>query len=197
MISVFINPGRTPDQKEPPEGGWGDGTTNRGEEYNTLEDKYARIICDELLPELKTKYNISDNPEHRGIGGASSGAIAAFTVAWQRPNEFRKVLSIVGSFTNIRHGDEYKNVVKNSEKKPLRVYFQDGRNDNRGQRRNGGYDEKWDWFKQNVELVDVMTKKGYDINYSWGIGLHGSRQGGAIFPDMMHGCGAIMQCRRM
>jgi len=184
MITVYINPGRTSDQPEPPDQGWGDGKTNRGVEYNTLDDKYARIICDELLPELKKKYSISDNPEHRGIGGASSGAIAAFTVAWERPNEFRKVLSIVGSFTNIRRGHTYKDVVKASEKKPLRVYFQDGRNDNRGVRQ-GKYDETWDWFKQNVELVEVMTAKGYDINYTWGIGLHGQKQGGAIFPDMM------------
>jgi enterochelin esterase-like enzyme len=184
MITVYINPGRTADQPEPPDKGWGDGTTNRGVEYNALDDKYARIICDELLPELKKKYNISDNPDHRGIGGASSGAIAAFTVAWQRPNEFRKVLSIVGSFTNIRGGHEYADIVKKSEKKPIRVYFQDGRNDNRGVRR-GTYDEKWDWFKQNVRLVEVMTEKGYDINYTWGIGLHGQKQGGAIFPDMM------------
>ncbi|QDT53328.1 Endo-1,4-beta-xylanase Z precursor [Caulifigura coniformis] len=184
MITVFINPGRTPDQPEPPDQGWGDGKTNRGVEYNTLDDRYARIICDELLPELKKKYNISDNPEHRGIGGASSGAIAAFTVAWERPDEFRKVLSIVGSFTNIRNGHTYKDVIKASEKKPLRVYFQDGRNDNRGIRQ-GKYDEKWDWFKQNVELVEVMTARGYDINYTWGIGLHGQKQGGAIFPDMM------------
>jgi enterochelin esterase-like enzyme len=184
MIAVFINPGRTPEQPEPTPQEWGDRTTNRPTEYNTLDDKYARVVVDELLPALNKDYRISPNPDHRGIGGTSSGAIAAFTVAWQRPDEFRKVLSIVGSFTNIRGGHEYKNIVKNSEKKPLRVYFQDGRNDNRGQRRNG-YDEKWDWFKQNVELVEVMTEKGYDINYTWGIGLHGQKQGGAIFPDMM------------
>lgn len=185
MISVYINPGRKPDQPEPPQGGWGDGTTNRGTEYNSLDDKYARVIVDELLPELKKKYSISDDPDHRGIGGASSGAIAAFTVAWERPDQFRKVLSIVGSFTNIRGGHEYADIVRKSEKKPIRVYFQDGRNDNRGQRRGGEYDEKRDWFKQNVKLVEVMTEKGYDINYTWGIGLHGQKQGGAIFPDMM------------
>jgi enterochelin esterase family protein len=184
MITVYINPGRKPDQPEPPKGGWGDGTTNRGQEYNALDDKYARVVVDELIPELKKTYNISDNPDHRGIGGASSGGIAAFTVAWQKPDQFRKVLSIVGSYTNIRGGHEYADIVRKSEKKPIRVYFQDGRNDNRGQRKDG-YDEKWDWFKQNVRLVEAMTEKGYDINYCWGIGLHGQKQGGAIFPDMM------------
>ena len=102
MIGVFINPGRRPDQPEPTPNNWGDRDTNRPTEYNTLDDKYARVIVDELLPALYKDYNISKDPERHGIGGSSSGAIAAFTVAWERPNYFRKVLSNVGSFTNIR-----------------------------------------------------------------------------------------------
>lgn len=185
MITVFINPGRTPEQPEPNAREWGDRTTNRPQEYNALDDKYARVIVDELLPALRKDFNISSNPDDRGIGGASSGAIAAFTVAWQRPNEFRKVLSFIGSFTNIRGGHEYADIVAKSEKKPLRIYLQDGRNDNRGVRRNGEYDPKWDWFLQNVRLKDALTAKGYDLNYTWGIGRHSSKHGGAIFPDMM------------
>ena len=98
MLSVFINPGRTAEQPEPTPRNWGDRDTNRPTEYNSLDDKYARVIVDELMPVLYKEYNISKDPERHGIGGASSGAIAAFTVAWQRPNDFRKVLSIVGSF---------------------------------------------------------------------------------------------------
>ena len=104
MIAVFINPGRRPDQPEPTPQNWGDRDTNRPTEYNSLDDRYPRVIVDELLPVLYKEYNISKDPEHHGIGGASSGAIAAFTVAWERPTHFRKVLSIVGSFTNIRGG---------------------------------------------------------------------------------------------
>ena len=85
MLAVFINPGRRPDQPEPTPQEWGDRTTNRPTEYNTLDDKYARVIVDELMPVLNKEYNISNDPERRGIGGASSGAIAAFTVAWERP----------------------------------------------------------------------------------------------------------------
>jgi enterochelin esterase-like enzyme len=185
MIAVFINPGRTPEQPEPsPKGDWGDRATNRPTEYNSLDDKYAKVIVDELMPVLYEKYSISKEAKDHGIGGASSGAIAAFTVAWHRPDQFHKVLSIVGSFTNIRGGHAYTEIVRENDKKPIRVFFQDGRNDNRGQRR-GQYDEKWDWFHQNVRLVEAMTEKGYDINYSWGIGLHGTKQGGAIMPEMM------------
>src|SRR5262245_50818334 len=185
MIGVFINPGRRPDQPEPTPRDWGDRNTNRPTEYNSLDDRYARVIIDELMPVLYEKYNISRDPERHGIGGASSGAIAAFTVAWERPDQFRKVLSIVGSFTNIRGGHVYPEKVRDMDRKPIRVYFQDGRNDNRGQRRGGAYDPTWDWFYQNTRLVEAMTEKGYDVNYSWGIGLHSSKHGGAIMPDMM------------
>ena len=186
MIGVFINPGRTPEQPEPNPKDWGDRTTNRPAEYNTPDDKYARVITEELMPALNKDYNISKDPEQRGIGGASSGAIAAFAVAWERPNEFRKVLSIVGSFVNLRGGHVYPERVLESPRKPIRVFLCDGRNDNRGQGRGGtGYDEKRDWFFQNVRLMKALTQKGYDVNYSWGMNLHGQKFGGAILPDMM------------
>src|ERR1035437_5704370 len=169
MIGVFINPGRTPDQPEANPKEWGDRTTNRPTEYNSLDDKYARVIVDELLPALYRDYNISKDPERHGIGGSSSGAIAAFTVAWERPNQFRKVLSNVGSFTNIRGGNAYPDIILKSEKKPLRVFLVDGRNDNRSLRADGNYDQARDWFYQNVRMQQSLTEKGYEVNYSWGI----------------------------
>ncbi|MCX6368201.1 MAG: alpha/beta hydrolase-fold protein [Armatimonadetes bacterium] len=184
MIGVFINPGRTPEQPEPSPSDWGDRTTNRGTEYNSLDDKYARVVTEELMPALEKDYNISKDPEMHGIGGSSSGAIAAFTVAWERPNAFRKVLSNVGSFTNIRGGHQYPDIIAKSPKKPIRIYLCDGRNDNRGMR-GGVYDEKWDWFLQNVRMQKALTQKGYDLNYTWGMNNHGQKYGGAIMPDMM------------
>jgi enterochelin esterase family protein len=184
MIAVFINPGRRPDQPEPNPKEWGDRTTNRPTEYNSLDDRYARVIVDELMPVLNKQYNISKNPDDHGIGGASSGAIAAFTVAWQRPDHFRKVLSLIGSFTNIRGGHAYADIVRKSEKKPIRIFLQDGRNDNRGVRQ-GKYDETWDWFLQNVRLKDALTEKGYEVNYTWGIGRHSQKAAANIMPEMM------------
>jgi enterochelin esterase-like enzyme len=185
MIAVFINPGRKPEQPEPTMDDWGDKNTNRPEEYNSLDDRYARVIIDELMPALKEKYNISSNAKDHGIGGVSSGAIAAFTVAWERPDQFSKVLSIVGSYANIRGGHKYPDIIRAAEKKPIRIFLQSGRNDNRGQRRGGKYDPEWDWFLQNNRMVEALTEKGYDMTYTWGIGLHGSQQGGAILPEMM------------
>lgn len=185
MIAVFINPGRRPDQPEPTPQNWGDRDTNRPTEYNSLDDRYARVIVDELLPALAKDYNISSDPDRRGIGGASSGAIAAFTVAWERPAAFRKVLSIVGSFVNLRGGHAYADIVLQSDKKPLRVFLQDGRNDNRALSESGAYDQTRDWFYQNVRLMEALTKRGYEVNYTWGMNRHGQAMGGAILPEMM------------
>lgn len=183
-IGVFINPGRRPDQPEPSPRDWGDRNTNRPTEYNTPDDKYARVIVDELMPALAKEYNISKDPEMHAIAGASSGGIAAFSVAWERPDVFRKVISVVGSFVNLRGGQVYPERVLADEKKPIRMFFQDGVNDNRALR-GDKYDADRDWHLQNVRLVEAMTKKGYDVNYTWGIGLHGQKQGGAIMPEMM------------
>jgi enterochelin esterase family protein len=185
MIAVFINPGRRPDQPEPTPQNWGDRDTNRPAEYNSLNDAYARVVVNELMPALYKDYNIAKDPDRHGIGGASSGAIAAFTVAWERPDEFRKVLSMIGSFTNLRGGHAYADIVRASERKPLRIYLQDGRNDNRGVDAEGKYDETKDWFLQNNRLMRALSAKGYDLNYTWGIGRHGQKQAGAIMPDMM------------
>jgi enterochelin esterase family protein len=187
-IAVFINPGRTPEQPEASAADWGDRSTNRPQEYNALDDKYARVITDELMPVLTKRYNLSPKPEDHAIGGASSGAIAAFTVAWHRPDQFRKVLSTIGSFTNVRGGHVYPDLIRGSDAKPIRIFLQDGLNDNRGVRGEGAvatYTPDRDWHAQNIKMVSALTEKGYDVNYTWGIGTHSNKQGGAILPDML------------
>jgi len=180
MLGVFISPGRRPDQPEPTAHDWGDRSSNRPDEYNPPTDKYARVVVEELMPALKKDYNISPDPELHGIMGASSGGCAAFAVAWFRPNDFRKVITFVGSFTSIRGEYIYPELVAESEKKPIRIFMQDGRNDIRRPGNPNG-----DWFYQNVRLMNALAKKGYDLNYSWGIGNHGQKQGGMMFPEMM------------
>lgn len=188
MIAVFINPGRKPDQPEASEKDWGDRSSNRPQEYNALDDKYAHVIIDELLPVLKKQYHLSENPDDRGIAGASSGAIAAFTVAWHRPDQFRKVISTIGSFTNIRGGHVYPDLIRQAERKPIRIFLEDGLNDNRGIRASeptAPYNPERDWHAQNIKMVAALTEKGYDVNYTWGIGTHSSKQAGAILPEML------------
>jgi enterochelin esterase family protein len=175
MIAVFVDPGRFT----------ADGSSNRSEEYNAVDDRYARVIVDELLPRLYEQYAISPDPARHGIAGWSSGAIAAFTVAWERPDEFRKVLSGIGTFVDLAGGHVYPEKVRETEAKPIRIFMIDGRNDNRGLDDDGSYDETRDWFYQNVRLKDSLVDKGYDVNYSWGIGVHSHDMGGAMLPEMM------------
>jgi enterochelin esterase-like enzyme len=185
-LAVFINPGRLPDQPEATDKAWGDRINNRALEYNALDDRYTKLIIDELLPTLAKDYNFSANPDDRAIAGASSGAICAFTVAWQRPDQFHKVISVIGSFTNIMGGHVYPDLIRNSEAKPIRIFLEDGLNDNRGMHGNPpAYDPKWDWHAQNIKMVDALTAKKYDVNYCWGLGTHSGAHGGAIMPEML------------
>jgi enterochelin esterase family protein len=184
-IGVFINPGHTPEQQESSATNWGDSINNRATEYNELNDHYANLILNELLPALDKDYNISKNPDDRAIAGASSGAICAFTVAWQRPDQFHKVISTIGSFTDLRGGHVYPDLIRAAERKPIRVYLQDGLNDNRGRRKDGSYNPKLDWHAQNIKMMQALTEKGYDVNYCWGIGTHSGKQAGAVMPEML------------
>lgn len=185
-IAVFVNPGHTPEQQESSSTNWGDSINNRGVEYNELNDKYAHLVIDELMPAVEKDYNISKDPDDRAIAGASSGAICAFTVAWQRPDQFHKVISTIGSFTDIRGGHVYPDLILQNERKPIRIFLQDGVNDLRGRGRNDSpYNAKRDWHAQNIKMVAALTKKGYDVNYCWGIGTHSGKQGGAMMPEML------------
>lgn len=187
-LVVFINPGRRADQPQASAADWGDRSSNRPTEYNSLDDKYAKVITDELMPVLERQYNISKKAEDRAIGGASSGAIAAFTVAWHRPDQFSKVLSTIGSFVDLRGGHVYPDLIRQNPKKPIRIFLQDGLNDNRGLRGQGAaatYRPNNDWHAQNRKMVAALTEKGYDVNFTWGIGTHSNKQGGAILPDML------------
>jgi enterochelin esterase-like enzyme len=175
MIAVFIDPGRFT----------ADRASNRAEEYDSMDDRYARVIVDELLPGLYDRYRIARDPDRHGIAGWSSGAIAAFTVAWERPDHFRKVLSGIGTFVNLAGGHVYPEKILASEAKPIRIFMIDGRNDNRGLNADGAYDATRDWFYQNVRLKDALVAQGYDVNYTWGIGGHTHDMGGAMLPEMM------------
>ena len=185
-IAVFVNPGHTPEQQESSSTNWGDSINNRGIEYNELNDKYSHLIIDELMPAVEKDYNISKDPDDHAIAGASSGAICAFTVAWQRSDQFHKVISTIGSFTDIRGGHVYPDLILQNDRKPIRIFLQDGVNDLRGRGRNNSpYNAKRDWHAQNIKMVAALTKKGYDVNYCWGIGTHSGKQGGAIMPEML------------
>jgi enterochelin esterase-like enzyme len=177
-IGIFVTPGQRGDSY-PDRIGNGN-PNNRSVEYDSLGDAYARFLVEELLPEVGKTYNLTKDPEGRAIGGASSGGICAFTVAWERPDAFRKVISLIGSYTNLRGGDAYPRMVREAEGKPIRVYIQDGVNDNRNAR-----NPRLDWHVQNQAMVAALTEKGYDLKYDFGEGGHSDDHGGSILPDIL------------
>ena len=124
-IGIFVNPGHRGD--EFPENRWR--ANNRSYEYDSLGDQYARFLLEELLPAVGKKYNLSTKAEDRAICGASSGGICAFTAAWERPDAFSKVYSMIGSFTNIRGGNIYPSWIRKTAPKPIRVFPEGGEND--------------------------------------------------------------------
>jgi enterochelin esterase family protein len=207
-IGIFINPGNDPVKNPPPKpgeqrpaGSRPRGPSNRSFEYDTLSDAYARFLLEEILPEVAKTYKLSDKPEDRAICGASSGGICAFTVAWERPDAFRKVVSHIGSFTSIAYrpakdgqpmrpgGDLYPTLIRKSPIKPLRVFLQDGSGDLDNDHGN--------WFLANQQMLSAMNYANakaeknkvegprYDVKHVWGDGAHNGKHGGAIFPDTM------------
>jgi enterochelin esterase family protein len=180
-IGLFIQPGDIPPKAGEAPRKRADGRAaprrNRSVEYDSLGDKYARFLIEEMIPELKKSYKITDNPEGRCIAGSSSGGICAFTVAWERPDQFRKVFTTVGSFTNIRGGNKYPEIVRNSEKKPIRIYQQDGANDI--------VNQFGSWPEANKAMAKALDEKGYDHVFTFGEGVHSGKHGTMIFPDVM------------
>jgi enterochelin esterase family protein len=177
-IGIFITPGQKGDTF-PDSIGTGN-PDNRSVEYDSLGDTYARMLIDELLPEVGKTYKLATEPENRAIGGTSSGAICAFTVAWERPKEFRNVISMIGSFTNLRGGHVYPDLIKKADKKPLRVFLQDGENDLRSPQ---NLDR--DWFLQNQKMIAAFKEKEYDHAAVLGTGAHSDEHGGAMLPYIL------------
>ncbi len=179
LIGVFVTPGRV---KAVAEGALD--RMNRSYEYDGLGDAYAKFLLDELLPEVEKKMTADGRPiklshdgNDRSIGGSSSGAIAAFTAAWERPDAFRRVFSTIGTYVGLRGGNEYATLVRKVEPKPLRVFLQDGSND-----LNNAFG---DWWMANQEMERALEFAGYEVDHAWGEGGHDGRQAGQVFPAAM------------
>jgi sugar lactone lactonase YvrE len=178
IIGVFVRPGVVPTA---------DRTAaldrfNRSFEYDGLGDAYARFLLEEILPAVETKttadgraIRLSHSGNDRAIGGSSSGAIAAFTAAWERPDAFSRVFSAIGTYVGLRGGDRYPTLIRKYEPKPLRIFLQDGANDNN---HYGG-----DWWMANQTMERALTFAGYDVRHAWGDGAHSGKHGSMLFPE--------------
>src|SRR5947208_8145543 len=164
-IGIFINPGKIPpaDKDQKPR-------ENRSFEYDTLSDQYTRFLEKEILPEVGKDYKLRQDAAGRAIGGISSGGICAFTAAWERPDLFSKVLSHVGSFTNIRGGDVYPGLIRKTERKPIRIFLQDGTKDLDNLHGN--------WPLANLQMASSLRLMEYDYKLVFGDGAHSGKHGG-------------------
>jgi enterochelin esterase family protein len=163
-IGVFVDPGE-------PE--------NRNVEYDALSDAYSTFLLTEILPNVREAYAIADDPDRWAIGGGSSGGSCAFTVAWMQPDRFRRVLSFLGSFAQIRGGNRYPELIHGTPRKPLRVFLQAATRD-----------LNWDaaelnWLSANLRVAAALAERGYDFRLVLGDGGHDPNHGGAILPDAL------------
>lgn len=172
-VGVFINPGT-----------FAGGRSNRSVEYDSVSDTYARFLLEEILPEVEKKVKLRHDPQSRAIQGASSGGICAFGVAYWHPEEFSKVLSWVGSFTNIQHGADFRQgghnyaaMVRKGPVKPIRVFMQDGENDLDND--NGS------WPLANQTLAGSFAFRKWDYKFAYGHGFHSDKHGRAILGDSL------------
>jgi enterochelin esterase-like enzyme len=177
-IGIFATPGHKGDEYPATLGT--SNPNNRSVEYDSMGDNFAKFVVDELVPEVAKTYKLSDKPEDRAIAGWSSGGIAAFTVAWERPDAFRRVYSAIGSFTNLRGGHVYPDLVAKGDAKPIRVFLQDGIHDNRSPKALNR-----DWYLQNQKMTAALREKDYDYKYVLGAGVHADDHGGVILPDAL------------
>jgi gluconolactonase len=174
MIGVFVMHGRvrapSPDALD---------RMNRSFEYDSVSGDYARFLVDEMLPHVAKAHglNLSTDPNDRAIAGNSSGAIAAFAAAWQRPDAFRRVFSAIGTYVGLRGGNGFPVLIRKTEPKPLRVFLEDGRNDLNNYTGN--------WWIANQDMLSALEYAGYDVRHEWGDGEHNSKHATAIFPDAL------------
>jgi enterochelin esterase family protein len=172
MIQVLISPGLA------------EGRRMRSVEYDTVSDRYARFLHDDILAEVQAKYNVRKDGYSRGIAGEPSGGICSFNVAWFDPQQFSRVLSRIGSFTSIQWhpgeidgGNVYPFKIRKEPKRNIRVWLQDGSNDLEN---NHG-----SWPLQNIQMANSLKMMGYDFHFTFGNGTHNTAQGNGQLPEAL------------
>ncbi|HLQ77281.1 MAG TPA: SMP-30/gluconolactonase/LRE family protein, partial [Terriglobia bacterium] len=160
---------------------------NRSFEFDGLNDRLARFVLEEVFPEIERRktpdglpIRLSRDPNDRATGGGSTGAIGAFTLAWERPEAFRRVFSAIGTFVGMRGGDRYPVLIRKTEPKPIRIFMQDGANDEWM-----GGPEMGDWWMSNQTMDRALDFAGYQVEHVWGEGTHDGSHAASVFPDAM------------
>ena len=173
LIGIFIDPGVLPVSNEATQMN----RFNRINEYDSLDDRFSRFLVDEVIPEVAKKYNLSKDPNDRAISGLSTSGTGALMAAWHRPDQFRRVLTFIGSFVNFRGADSLPARIRRTEAKPIRIFMQDGKND------LNSYAGKW--VLQNESMAAAFEFAGYDVKLVIGEEGHNMKHGAAIMPEAL------------
>ncbi|MBM3784157.1 MAG: gluconolactonase [Acidobacteria bacterium] len=180
MIGIFVDPGVLPAIREDAQGRF-----ERCYEYDSLSDRYSSFLVGELIPEVAKTYNLSTNPDDRGIYGVSTGAVGALVAAWHRPDQFRRVLSFIGTYVSMKGGDSFAALIRRSEAKPLRVFLQAGKHDHIAPNQPYGTFYAGSWPINNQVMYEAMQFAGYAVRFELGDEAHNMKHGAAILPDAM------------
>jgi len=153
-IGVFVRPGDLPSPVKNTIG-----RRNRCFEYDGVGDNNVRFLVEELLPTVARKFDLklSDSGNDRCMAGGSSGGIAAFNTAWERPDQFSRVYANSGSFVAFRGGHEFPTLVRKFEAKPIRSFLTTGMRD---MENCAG-----DWFLLDQEMDKALKFSGYDYRF--------------------------------
>ncbi len=198
-LGIFVTPGNLSEHY--PDNLGMDNPDHRLPEYDMMNDHYVRFLTEELLPEVAKKYSFTSDPKRRVIGGASSGAAAAFIAAWQKPEAFGNVISAIGSFTSLGYvpatadkpmqpgADTMPGLIRKTPIKPLRIFLQDGSNDVNNEHGNWWLANlqmlsSLEWANANADSKNIPGPR-YDLNHVWGDGFHKEIHGGVLMPDML------------
>src|SRR5215813_1568569 len=180
MIGIFVDPGVLPAASEQAQSPF-----ERVFEYDSLSDRYSRFLLEELIPEVAKKYNLSKDPNDRGLMGVSTGAVGAFAAAWNRPDQFHRVLSFIGTFVAMKGADGLPALIRKTEPKPIRIFLQEGKNDHVVAGQPYGTFYAGSWPINNQVIYEAFQFAGYDAKLVMGEEGHNMKQGGSIMPDAL------------
>src|SRR5438094_7614506 len=172
MVAIFIDPGVMPARS--------DEAQNRYErifEYDSLTRRFANFLIEELIPEIGKSYRLSTDPNDHGIAGLSTGGVGAFVAAWNRPDQFRRVISWIGSFGNFRGADRLPGLIRRTEPRPIRVFMQTGRQDL--------VNYAGSWYLENPRMAAALEFAGNDVKIELGEDGHSNRHGASVLPDTL------------
>lgn len=180
MVGIFIDPGVLPAIRPDAQNRY-----ERVFEYDSLSNRYVNFLMQEVVPFVEKRHALSKDPNAHAIGGTSTGAVGAFVAAWHRPDQFRRVLSLIGTYVAMKGADTLPELVRKTEPKPIRIWMQDGANDHITPDEPYGTFYAGTWPRANQLLFDALQFSGYDAKLTIGTGGHDTRQGSAELPDAL------------